>query len=60
LLVQLRFGLGRGVPYRLVWDHASGTVVVTAKKTSLNEPTPAKEQQQVAASTRDATWESYE
>jgi RDD family protein len=60
LLTQLRFGLGRGVPDRMVWDHASGTVVIAAKKTSLNEPHPPKEQPQVVASTRDSTWESYE
>jgi len=60
LLVKLRFGLGGGVPDRMLWDHASGTVVVTATKTSVNELGPPEEPPPTVASTRDATWESYE
>lgn len=60
LLTKLQFGAGGGVPGRMVWDHASGTVVVTATKKSLNEPGPPEEPPPVVASTRDATWESYE
>jgi hypothetical protein len=60
LLAKLQFGLGGGVPDRMVWDHASGTVVVTATKKPLNDPGPSEEPQRVVPSTRDATWESYE
>ena len=40
--LQIRMGIGRGVPARLAWDQASGTAVVRAGRAPIPAPLPAR------------------
>ena len=55
--VYVRLGLGKGVPERVAWDHASGTAVVRRpSKPTAKQPPPERP----IADDRPSTWQSYD
>lgn len=55
--LSIRYGLGSGVPDRLAWDHASGTVVVTRRPASTAKRPSAEK---LSPEAKPPTWRSFE